>query len=148
MGPERNQADARGAVCHCRLTREKDQYAKPTLAGRRHATEHHYVAERFLGRSKNRPGTQTRGIFAGPPWPEASKTGLFCYECHEELLHDPVLLSEDVAAFAKLVQSRQLGEDEKPEDRRKIAGRIELLHEVITVGLRQLAERPASGGPA
>ena len=29
----------------------------------------------------------------------------YCYECHEELLHDPVLLPEDIRAFSELVKT-------------------------------------------
>jgi len=65
---------------------------------------------------------------------------VFCYECHEELLHNPVLLPEDVERFADLVRSRQLAEDKKPTDRKKIAGRVALLHEVIARGLAAIAK--------
>ena len=63
---------------------------------------------------------------------------MFCYECHEELLHNPVLLREDVARFAELVRMRGLAEKVKSEDRSKLAGRIFLLHEVIARGLNTL----------
>ena len=64
---------------------------------------------------------------------------MYCYECHEELIHNPVLLPEDIDLFRELVRSRELIEDDKPEHRTKIAGRITLFHEVIASGLRQLA---------
>src|SRR2546430_8694767 len=35
----------------------------PTVPGRSHASRHHYVAERFFGRSKNRRGTQRERVF-------------------------------------------------------------------------------------
>ncbi|HUT99454.1 MAG TPA: hypothetical protein VM054_10315 [bacterium] len=63
-----------------------------------------------------------------------------CYECHEELLHNPVLLKEDVERFNTLVKERKLDEDEKSEGREKIAGRIELFHEVISAGLNALLD--------
>jgi hypothetical protein len=54
------------------------------------------------------------------------------------LIHNPVLLPEDIAAFAGLVRRRGLNEDGKPEGHDKIAGRIMLLHEVIAAGLEAL----------
>ncbi len=60
---------------------------------------------------------------------------MFCYECHEELLHNPVLLPEDLALFAALVRKRGFAETSKMEDRSKIAARVMLFHEVIARGL-------------
>jgi hypothetical protein len=65
---------------------------------------------------------------------------VFCYECHEELLHNPVLLPEDIARLADLVQLRGLSEERKTEDRSKIARRVVLFHEVIARGLKALHE--------
>lgn len=65
----------------------------------------------------------------------------FCYECHEELLHNPVLIPEDISRFAELVKKRGLSEDTKTENREKIARRIMLFHEVIALGLRALQEQ-------
>ena len=39
------------------LHRDGD-YAKPNIKGRSHATKHHYVAERFFGRSSNREASK------------------------------------------------------------------------------------------
>jgi hypothetical protein len=64
---------------------------------------------------------------------------VYCYECYEELIHNPVLLPEDITLFQNLVRARGLTEADKPESREKIAGRIKLFHEVIACGLRQLA---------
>lgn len=63
---------------------------------------------------------------------------MFCYECHEELVHNPVLLPEDVARFAELVKQRGLSELVKTESRKPIAGRVALFHEVIARGLASL----------
>src|SRR4029453_19289921 len=52
------------ALCGCEVHRTPDTYARPSVAGRSHATEHHFVAERFFGRSANRRGTKAEGIFA------------------------------------------------------------------------------------
>jgi hypothetical protein len=54
------------------------------------------------------------------------------------LIHNPVLLPEDIQVFAELVRKRSLDEVEKSERRDKIAGRIKLLHEVIAAGLKAL----------
>ncbi len=64
--------------------------------------------------------------------------GIFCYECHEELLHNLVLLPEDLEILSRLVRARGLGEDVKPAGKELLAGRIRLLHEAIAVGLRAL----------
>lgn len=104
----------------------------------RDATQHHYVAERFFGRSTNRPGTFRAAIFACCPWGCEGSKGLFCYECHEELLHNPVLLPHDVERLATLVKMRGLDERGKPADRSLIAARIALLHEVLEEGLMAL----------
>ena len=122
------------AICGCRLHRS-GEYAKPTKQGRSHATRHHYVAERFFGRSANRMGTLTERVFAECPWDKEKHAEIFCYECHELLLHNPVLLPEDVKRFSALVRKRGLFEDEKPDDYARIAGRITLFHEVIERGL-------------
>jgi hypothetical protein len=125
-------------ICGCPIHR-KGEYAEPTILGRSHATRHHFVAERFFGRSANRPGTERPGIFQQSPWEGLEKeTGLFCYECHEVLLHNPVLLPDDIEGFAELVRRRNLNESEKTESREKLAGRIELLHEVLQKGIEKL----------
>jgi hypothetical protein len=49
------------------------------------------VAERFFGRSNNRRGTQRDRVFEECPWGIEGQTAVFCYDCHEELLHNPVL---------------------------------------------------------
>jgi hypothetical protein len=133
----------RCAICNCVLHRTKDTYALPTALGRSHATKHHFVAERFFGRSTNRKGTATDGVFATCPWGHERETATFCYECHEELLHNPVLLPEDVAVFARLVKERGLDEEEKSLDRSKLGGRIRLLHEALALGLAALETRNA-----
>jgi len=96
------------AICGCELHRARDTYASPTIEGRSSATKHHFVAERFFGRSSNRRGTKTEGIFSTCRWGHEGKSDVFCYECHEVLLHNPVLLPEDVARFAELVWMRNL----------------------------------------
>ena len=127
------------AICGCRIHRDGD-YAAPTVKGRSHATKHHYVPERFFGRSANRKGTVREPIFKECPWDSENKTVLFCYECHEELLHNPVFLPEDIEDFAVLVKALGLNAGEKTNDRTRIAGRIELLHAVFARGLRGMAQ--------
>jgi len=131
-------------ICGCVLHRS-GEYATPTLQGRSHATRHHFVPERFFGRSANRKGPKREGIFAECPWAHEGETAVYCYECHEELLHNPVLLPGDIATFAALVKAWGFAEDKKPADREKIAGRIRLLHEVIVAGLQVLSERSKGG---
>lgn len=127
-------------ICNCQLHRSGD-YAKPTVAGRSHATAHHYVAERFFGRSANRPSERREPIFPECPWGAEGATAVYCYECHEELLHNPVLTAEDIARFSRLVAARGLVEDLKPEHRQQIAGRIRLLNEALSLGIQALLER-------
>ena len=126
------------AICGCPLHRTKNTYANPTPEGRSHASKHHYIPERFFGRSKNRRGTQREKIFDKCPWGYEGETAVFCYDFHEELLHNPVLLPEDIKRLADIVQSRGFAEDKKTESREKIAGRIMLFREVIKRGLQQI----------
>lgn len=136
------QGQLRCAICNCELHREGD-YAKPTVKGRSHATEHHYVAERFFGRSANRRGTVRERLFTQCPWGLEGNKEIYCYECHEELLHNPVLLPGDIKHFADLVKQRGLDETKKDEKRDKLAKRIELFHEIISAGLDALLnEKP------
>ena len=126
------------AICGCLLHRTKGSYARATIEGRSHATKHHFVPERFFGRSANRRGTKRDGIFLTCPWGHEKSTGVFCYECHEELLHNPVVLPEDIELFATLVHRRKLGERHKSASRRQIAGRIKLFQAVISRGIEAL----------
>ena len=131
----------RCAICGCELHRAEGTYALPTVEGRSHASKHHYIAERFFGRSNNRKGTQRDKIFEKCPWGFEGETALFCYDCHEELLHNPIFLPTDIDRFADLVKARSLNEDRKTESKDKIAGRIKLLHEVIRRGLEELGKK-------
>jgi hypothetical protein len=128
------------AICGCELHRTPSAYGDATIEGRSGASKHHFVPERFFGRSANRAGTKAEGIFSSCPWGYERKSDLFCYECHELLLHNPVLLPEDIASFAELVRIRNLTEEVKPADHSKIASRIVLFHEVITRGLQILTK--------
>ena len=121
-------------ICGCKLHRG-GEYATPTVQGRSHANEHHYVAERFYGRSMNRRGDQRTPIFPECPWSVEGRTAVFCYDCHELLLHNPVFLPADLEHFAELVRARGLDEPEKTDSTDKLAGRIKLLQEVISKGL-------------
>jgi hypothetical protein len=117
-------------ICGCTIHR-KGEYAKPTVKGRSHATKHHYVAERFYGRTKNkRKYKKVKRIFNKNDFPDYQrKTGTFCYECHEELLHNPILLPADIEKLSLLVHRRKCNEDKKRVSREKIAERIKLFHE-------------------
>lgn len=128
----------RCAICGCKLHRTKATYALPTTEGRSHASRHHFVANRFFGRSNNRHRTQRDRVFEKCPWNVEGQTAVFCYDCHEELLHNPVFLPADIARLADLVKERGLNEDIKTESRDRIAGRIKLLHEIIQKGIAEL----------
>lgn len=130
------------AICGCELHNTEGTYALPTAEGRSHISKHHYVAERFFGRSNNRKGTQREKIFEECFAEVEGKTADFCYECHEELLHNPIFLPADIARFADLVKARSLNEETKPElSRVFIAGRIKLFHEIIQKGLEELGKQ-------
>lgn len=111
---------------------------------------HHFVAERFFGRSSNRRGEIRERLFETCPWNCEGRSAVYCYECHEELLHNPVFTPLDMKRFAQLVRARGLSEETKSPARSKLAGRVTLLHEVIAAGLSALldeSERPrASAG--
>lgn len=110
------------ALCGCELHRTPAAYANATIRGRSGATKHHSVAQRFFRRSRTRPARQIEGIFAScPSGNEGESADVFCYECHELLLHNPVLLREDVSLFAELVRMRNLAEAVKLADYSKIA---------------------------
>ncbi len=132
------------AICGCKLHRDGD-YAKPTVKGRSHATEHHYVAARFFGRSANRPGTSREPLFQEEEWKLEKNTATYCYECHEELIHNPVFLPDDIADFSELVKAKGLAEIDKADDRTKLAGRIRLLHDVIRTGLKAMKIKESIG---
>jgi len=124
-------------ICGCELYRTPDGYASSTIEGRSGATTHHFVAKRL---------SQTGGILTSRPWEHDIKSAVLCYECHEVLLHNPVLLHEDVERFAELVQMRNLAEEKKLPDQSKIAGRVVLFHEVIARGLKLLHEEETERG--
>lgn len=137
-------AENRCAICNCLLHRGGD-YARPSIKGRSHATRHHHVAERFFGRSATRRGTQREPIFASSPWNVTTQLVVLCYDCHEELVHNPVFLPADIAGFSLLANLRGLQEDDKTDSREKLGGRIQLLHEVIEAGLQALLDSERVG---
>ena len=126
------------AICGCALSRKAGTYATPDVAGWSHATRHHFVAERFFGRSGNRKNSKREPIFKTCPWNAEHESGLFCYECHEELLHNPVLLKQDIQQFSHLVAARGLAEERKSGNRDLLGQRIRLFHAVIVAGLAAL----------
>jgi len=74
------------------------------------------------------------------PWNCEWQKTVLCYECHDELVHNPVLLPDDIAMLARLVHLRGLAEDTKTADRSRIAGRVQLFHEVIARGFQSLLD--------
>lgn len=133
----------RCAICGCQLHRAAITYARPDIADRSHATKHYYVAERFFGRSRRRRGASSEGILSSCPWNCEGGSGIVCYECHKELLRNPVLLPGEISKFADLVKRRGLSEEEKTESRASIAGRVVLLQEVIALGIAAALRREA-----
>lgn len=133
--------DSTCGICGCKIHHE-GEYAQATVKGRSHATKHHHVAKRFFSRS-NSKGPRREPVFKEEPrqFKQQQPYSQFCYECHEELLHNPVLLPNDITKFAKLIELRGLNERNKPTNRDKIAGRIVLLHEVIEEGLNTLLQQ-------
>lgn len=77
-------------------------------------------------------------VFKACPWGQEREYNVFCYDCHEVVLHNPVLLREDVQRFSDIVRKRGLSEEQKTDDFSKIGGRIEILHEAIARGLTSL----------
>jgi len=125
------------SICGCQLHRS-GRYATPDVEGRSHATEHHFVAERLFGRSANRPKELRQPVLADCPWPVEGQKAVFCYECHEELIHNPVLLPKDIDNLRQLVKLAGLDETVKEASRNKLANRIILLHDVIEKGIQAL----------
>jgi hypothetical protein len=64
----------RCAICGCELHRTKGTYASPTVEGRSHASKHHFLANRFFGRSNSGRGTQRDKVFKGCPWGSEGQT--------------------------------------------------------------------------
>jgi hypothetical protein len=56
------------------------------------------------------------------------------------------MLPEDIARFSTLIRTRGLSEEQKSENREKIAGRIVLFHEIIARGLQNLCEEEMQRG--
>ena len=71
------------------------------------------------------------------------ETVVFCYECHEDVIHNSVFLRNDLEALAELVRLRGLNEDFKSDNRDKVGARIQLLHEVIEAGIQAVRNREA-----
>ena len=133
----------RCGLCGCKLHR-RGNYAAASSVGRSHATRHHYVAERFFGRSANRRGSQRDRVFSRCPWALEGESSVYCYDCHELLLHNPVFLPSDIKSFSEIIRARGLAERMKERGYGKLAGRIQLLHEVIEAGLTSVLRRSST----
>ena len=127
-------------ICDCKI-HNNGEYAKPTIRGRSHASRHHYIAERFYGRTKNKQKYKARPIFKDEFTEYEKKYGLFCYECHEELLHNPIVLPESINKLKKLIRKMGYHESSKGASRKKIAQRIKLFQEIISLGIDELTTR-------
>src|SRR5262245_4014918 len=77
------------------------------------------------GSSVARP---TAAAHSGSPYSRVArgatkaKSWYSAMRCHKELVHNPVVLSEDIQRFAQLVRLRGLSEESKTEDRSLIGG--------------------------
>jgi hypothetical protein len=129
-----NKAVEYCAICGCVLQRTGN-YASGT-DGLDHAGRSHYVAERLFGRSSNGRKTVTGPVFTECPWGLERQFAVMCYECHEVMLHNPVIVPADIARFAELVRLRGLREPVKEADKEKLGKRIQLFQEVIAAGIR------------
>lgn len=128
-------------ICSCVLSRKNGTYGQATPSGRSHGTKHHLVAKRFFTKTKNDSISKMNPIFKDGDYPQyKGQMETLCYECHEELLHNPIFLPNDIDKFAKLVEKRFCDErgKKKTTKRKKIGQRIKLLNEVISVGLDEL----------
>jgi len=139
--------DQHCAICGCELfgarrdkekgqLKRKVQYGEDSPEGRSYRTKHHYIAKRFLGREIFSGGDEQRLI------KNKRKYTFLCYNCHEELLHNPMLLPDDIEDFHELVdkEDKRLTEPTKGDDKDKLARRIELLHKVIETGIKVLLD--------
>jgi hypothetical protein len=133
------------AICGCPVHRS-GEHTRPRIAGHSHVATRHRVPERFSPRPAKRRGARKHGLSVACPWGPEKQATVYCYECHEALIHNPVLLPGDVQAFAELVKIRGLNEDDKPSEKDKIARRVMLLHEVLATGLFTLNLLEASHG--
>ncbi len=70
-----------------------------------------------------------------------SQTVEFCYECHEELIHNPVILPKDILAFSQLVSANGLSETVKSSSRSLLAQRIILFQQIIHEGIAALSKK-------
>jgi hypothetical protein len=128
-------------LCNCILNRNGG-YGNPTPEGRSHASSHHYVAERFFGRSANRRGELRNPLPLSDVFKKHEGERLvLCYECHEELLHNPVFLPEDIKMFREIIMHRGFQEDSRSDDLSHLSNRISLLHQIIQEGLRAMRSR-------
>ena len=121
-------------LCGC-VIQNNGGYAEPTVDGRSHRTKHHYVAERFFGRSNNRRGEIREGIFSVEELDIKPKFGEYCYDCHEELLHNPIILKSEMDKLAEIFKIIGANEDVKTERKDKLKQRIITLKEVIRKGI-------------
>jgi len=137
------EAEKTCAICGCPLHRTAGTYAKPTADGRSHATDHHCVPKRFLS-DKNTKGEKRGPVLTDRHWAEkGSQTVTLCYDCHEELLHNPILLEEDVKHLRQIMDNKGCTETHKTEgDYKCIANRVRIFHEIIKAGIEHTLKEP------
>ena len=140
MGRKTDDKKEKCEICGCQLTSKQDTYGQDTLAGRAHQTKHHNIAKRFYGQQNGRKPIFKKKDRTGNGW----NVTRCCFECHEELLHNPILTSKNIKTLSTLVKKTGSGERRKPEDKKRIANRILLFHAVIDTGLEALNRKNKS----
>ena len=53
------------------------------------------------------------------------------------MIHNPILLPEDIKKLAEIVKRKKLNENTKPGHRKKIGQRIRLFQEIISIGIHK-----------
>ena len=110
------------------MKRKKGQYAKDSINGRSYPTKHHLIAKRFYNKKRKK-------IFETIDKPSVVE---LCYDCHEELLHNPVLSANDIEKFSMLIKQKECNETIKDDSKNKIRERIDLFAEIIAEGIKTL----------
>lgn len=117
-----------------------------TPEGRSRLTHREMVPHALFGRNRKtrwRHDDPIDPVFTEDPWDAEGESTLMCAECRDQLLGQPVLLAWDLALLSSLIRQAGLSEEQRTSDRSKMAGRVQLFHEVIARGLLVLTEERA-----
>mgnify|MGYP001619825991 CR=1 FL=1 len=131
MPKSKSKNEGNCGLCGCALLR-MGKYGEDNALGRCFPSEHHLVAKRFYGKNKNKRSK----ILDDDDFKKFSNEKIkLCYDCHEELLHNPVLSPDNMKGFKELVRKKHWDERNKKDGKEKIRGRIKLLQEIIDKGI-------------